>query len=78
MGLAVTATWALGFFAWTGGSAPLDGLVLVEKMGLPPLGTAVTKVPLCTAPTGGPPTPPLAAAAVPTTVWGANNLSWIA
>ena len=40
-------------------------------------GTTWVNTPLCTAPTGKPPWPPLAGLAVPTTVWGANTLLWI-
>ena len=60
------------------GLAPLDALVLVEKMGLAPLGTTGTQIPLCIGATGGPPTPALPAKAVPMMVWGANTLSWYA
>src|SRR5690349_6749385 len=50
------------------GGSPATGLMLVEKIGLPPTGTAGTNRPPCTAPTGRPPLPPLAALAVPTIV----------
>ena len=60
-----------------GGPPPLDGLVDVEKMGLPPRGTAGTQIPLCTGATGRPPLPPFWA--VETVEEGANaaSPSWI-
>ena len=67
--LTLTLSWV--FFL-----AAVTGLVGVEKIGLPPRGIAGTKIPLCTAPTRMPPTPPLAALAVPMIVCGANTLLW--
>ena len=56
----------------------MAGLELVEKIGAPPRGITGTKIPLWTAPTRTPPMPPLAAAAVPMMVCGANILLWYA
>ena len=58
--LVLTTTWPLSLVLCpvAGGSPPLDGLVDVEKIGLPPRGTTGTQIPLCTGATGRPPLPP--------------------
>jgi len=78
LGFELTTMWALAFWVLcrvaAGGSAPLDGLVEVEKIGLAPRGRTGTKIPLWIGATAGPPSPPLPGKAVPMIVWGAKIL----